>query len=207
MFTGLIEATAGVKKRSDSTLVIERPAAFDDIKTGSSICVSGCCLTVTELDDASMSFDLLEETLKRTTIGSWDEGHQVNLERALKAGDRLDGHIVQGHIDGVGSVMLRDGPPCHPEEPERSEGVSKDAGGPPQHDTVLKISYPPSLRGKIVEKGSIAVDGVSLTVVSIDDESFSVALIPETKKGTGLGDLEVGERVNVEGDVMGKYAE
>lgn len=190
MFTGLIETTAKVLECSEQGIVIERPVIFDDSRIGSSIAVSGACLTVTELEPSSMRFDVHEETWKRTKLRELKKGDLVNLERALKAGDRLEGHMVQGHVDGVGKVSsLRASPPVR---------TSREA--------VMTISYPPPLRGLIVEKGSIAVDGVSLTVTHVDDETFSVALIPETLKKTTLGNLQEGGWVNLEADVLGKYA-
>jgi riboflavin synthase len=184
MFTGLIEATAVVLESQGGSLTIARPPSFGDISIGSSIAVAGVCLSIVELSEDSMKFDLTEETLARTTIGRWKKGDRVNLERAMKAGDRLDGHIVQGHVDCVGSVMV----------------------SPTNHDAVLKISYPNTLKHLIVEKGSIAIDGVSLTVTEVDEQFFSVAIIPHTLKETTLGRLKEGDSVNLEADIMAKYA-
>jgi riboflavin synthase len=152
------------------------------VKIGSSICVSGVCLSITALTDATMRFDVTEETLRCTTIGDWKMGDAVNLERAMKVADRLEGHIVQGHVDGVGEILK----------------VSEDS-------EFLKVRYPPSFRVLIVEKGSIAVDGVSLTITHIDGTTFSAALIPQTLKETTLGQLKEGDSVNLETDVIGKY--
>lgn len=207
MFTGLIESTAKVIDRTGSGLILARPASFDDMNVGSSISVSGACLTVVELTGSSMRFDVHEETWKRTKLGELKKGHLVNLERALKAGDRLEGHIVQGHIDSTGMVVGI----AHPPSP-RLRGAGGHVDGvalvsrPAQKEGILTITYPFSLRGFIVEKGSIAVDGVSLTVTHVDDETFSVVLIPETLKKTTLGNLEEGSSVNLEADILGKYA-
>ncbi|HLC76062.1 MAG TPA: riboflavin synthase [Candidatus Peribacterales bacterium] len=187
MFTGLIEEVTEVLERTDHNLVIGRPPSFDDIHIGSSIAVSGACLTVSSIDDDAVGFDVHAETWSRTKLGSLRKGDPVNLERALKVGDRFEGHIVQGHVDCV-ALVTRQSIPVEPLLP------------------FLTIQYPPSLRHLIVEKGSIAVDGVSLTVVSVDDQIFSVALIPETLKRTTLGILKEGDTVNLETDIMGKYA-
>src|SRR3989344_6375696 len=140
MFTGLIEATAKVLECSEQGIVIKRQSPFDDIRIGSSIAVSGACLTVAELTPASMRFDVHEETWKRTKLGELKKGDHVNLERAMKISDRLEGHIVQGHVDGVARVSHF--------SRASAEGASRE--------TVMTIEYPSSLRGLIVEKGSIA---------------------------------------------------
>lgn len=202
MFTGLIEATAKVLECSEQGIMIERPAFFDDIKVGSSIAVSGACLTVAELTSDSMKFDVHEETWKRTKMGELKKGDYVNLERALKAGDRLGGHIVQGHVDTVARVCLPKAD--RPREVEMKVAARVPSGTPAP--PTLTIEYPEHLRGLIVEKGSIAVDGVSLTITHVDDEMFSVALIPTTLKETTLGELKEGDRVNLEADVLGRYA-
>jgi len=182
MFTGLFEAMAPVIERTSVGLTIGLPKQFDDVEVGSSIAISGACLTVTSLEKGQMSFDVVQETWKRTTLGSLEEGDMVNLERALKIGDRFDGHIVLGHIDGVGEVL------------------DANADG-------LTISYPIALRRLIVPKGSVTVNGVSLTVVDADTTQFSVALIPETKEKTNLGILKKGDKVNLEGDVIARYVQ
>ncbi len=171
-------------------MTIERPSIFDDIEVGSSISVAGACLTIVRLTPDFMEFDVHEETWKRTNLGTLEKGDSVNLERAMKAGCRLEGHIVQGHVDCVGEV----------------KHFSRVSAGGASRETYLTILYPPSLRGLIVEKGSIAIDGASLTVASVDDENFSVALIPETLRKTTLGSLKEGSTVNVEADILGKYA-
>ncbi len=186
MFTGLIEATAEVLERTASALTIERPRSFSDLKVGSSVAVAGVCLTVTTLDAKKLSFDVVEETWKRTTLGNLHKGDRVNLERALPLSSRLEGHFVQGHVDAVGNVRS-------------VEGVE---GG---EDVKVRIAYPNNLRGLIVEKGSIAIDGVSLTVTHVDDDVFLVALIPTTLLATTLGNLQEGAKVNLETDILGKY--
>ena len=192
VFTGLIEEVAEVLNRTDHELLIARPATFNDIRMGSSIAVSGACLTVASLTDQSMGFDVHEETWARTKLGTLNKGDWVNLERAMKISDRLEGHIVQGHVDGVARVSPQG---------VRAGGPSGDTPAPP----TLTIEYPTELRGLIVEKGSIAVDGVSLTIAHVDDEAFTVALIPETLQKTTLRNLQIGEGVNLEADILGKY--
>ena len=176
MFTGIIEATAAILDPSPTTFTIERPGSFTDITIGSSICVSGVCLTIVEFDDASMTFTVVEETLKKSTLGSFKKGDRVNLERAMKAGDRLDGHVVQGHVEGTGKVVAP----------------------PPQ----LTVSIPKDLQKFVIPKGSIALDGVSLTIAEIDEDRVTVALIPHTLEHTTLGALKKGDRVNVETDML-----
>lgn len=180
MFTGIVEAVAEIKNRTDGSLILERPPGFDDIRIGSSICVSGACLSIVKFDETSIGFDVHEETWSRTKLGSLNVGDDVNLERAMKADGRFEGHIVQGHIDGAGEVC---------------------GAGP-----MLTIKYPTPLKNLIVEKGSIAIDGVSLTICEVDSEKFSVAIIPHTLEFTTLGKLKTGDKVNLEADILGKYA-
>lgn len=186
MFTGLIEAVAEVMEVTPTGLVIARPPSFFDLQEGESIAVNGVCLTVTSFTEQHLSFDIVEETRKRSTMGHLREGDHVNLERALQASDRLGGHMVQGHVDSVGEVRSVEGE-------ERGEGVK------------VTIAYPPELQGLIVEKGSITIDGVSLTVTYVDKDIFSIALIPVTEKQTTLGTLQQGQKVNLETDIVGKY--
>ncbi|HLD08235.1 MAG TPA: riboflavin synthase [Candidatus Peribacterales bacterium] len=178
-----MEAKGRTLDRTDHGIRIERPPIFDDLSIGSSISVAGICLTVAELTQDWMQFDVHEETWKRTKLDTLEKGDFVNLERPLKVGERMGGHIVQGHVDCVARVA-----------------------SPAQKGGMITIEYPSSLRGLIVEKGSITVDGVSLTVTHVDTETFSVALIPETLKKTTLGNLKEGDRVNLEADILGKYA-
>ncbi|MDA0238069.1 MAG: riboflavin synthase [Proteobacteria bacterium] len=183
MFTGIVEATAHIIDPDPRRFRIGRPASFDDIRIGSSIAVSGVCLSVTALDVDSMEFEVIPETLGQSKLGRLKRGDMVNLERAMKADARLDGHIVQGHVEGTGAIS-----------------DMRHEGG------VLFIKLPKELIKNIVHKGSIAIDGVSLTVASIKGEEISVALIPLTLKETTLGLLKAGDAVNVETDVLLKYA-
>jgi len=180
MFTGIIEATGKILEKSEDGLEIARPSIFDDCTVGSSISISGVCLTITELDDKSMRFDVVDETLQKTTLGSLNPGDQINLERALRADARFEGHIVQGHVEGVAQVE------------------SLDQG-------ILTVTVPSDLSPLIVEKGSIAIDGVSLTVAKKDGVQVSVALIPHTLENTTLGSLKDGDTVNIETDILGRY--
>lgn len=181
MFTGIIESMAKVLDRRSDALTLERPATFDDVKIGSSIAVSGVCLTVTQLDREKLSFDVMPETTARTTIGILAIGDRVNLERALPAQGRFEGHVVQGHVEGTGEVM----------------GVERIG-----HDVRLTIRIPADLGRAIVPKGSICLDGVSLTVAAAGPETCTVALIPMTLASTTLGNKRMGDRVNIETDVL-----
>lgn len=179
MFTGLIESTAAVLSYADHKLILERPTIFDDIAIGSSICVSGVCLSVVEMNNETISFDVVGETLEKTTIGSWKNGDRVNMERSMKADARLDGHIVQGHVEGRGTVQEFE-----------------------MRNAELRIKIPDHLLSNIVTKGSIAIDGVSLTVANLENTVCTVALIPQTLSVTTLGSLKVGDHVNVETDIL-----
>jgi riboflavin synthase len=190
MFTGLVEeqgAVVGIESLGDSVrLTLRGPVVTSDAAHGDSIAVNGCCLTVTELDGDVFTADVMAESLRRTSLGDLGVGSPVNLERAVAAGDRLGGHIVQGHVDGVGSLL------------ERTST---------EHWDVLRFSLPAELARYVVEKGSIAVSGVSLTVVEVTDDTFSVSLIPTTLADTILGTLAPGDRVNLEVDIVAKYVE
>ena len=185
MFTGIIETTGRVRSvritAKGVRLDLDRPWP---VKAGASVAVNGTCLSA--LESASLSFDVIPETLRRTTLGGLRSGDRVNLERARPAGARLDGHIVQGHVDGRGVV----------------ESLTRKDGA-----VTLVVRAPAELADQIVAKGSIAIDGVSLTVVDIDRGRFSVALIPTTLRLTTLGRLRKGDRVNLETDVLAKYAQ
>lgn len=181
MFTGIIEATARVMAQGGGRLALERPGTFDDVKPGSSISVSGVCLTVTVMDPESLTFDVMPETLQKTTIGDWTIGDLVNLERALSAHGRFEGHVVQGHAEGTGEVI----------------GLEQQKG-----DVRLTVRIPPALKRMIVPKGSICLDGVSLTVADVGTDSCTVALIPLTLASTTLGAKRMGDRVNIETDVL-----
>ena len=179
MFTGLIEATAEVLSNTGDRMTIQRPAGWDDVSIGSSICVLGVCLSIVELDEQSMTFDITEETQNVTSIGTKKEG-SVNLERALKADARLEGHIVQGHVECTAKVHHVDG-------------------------ENLVITLPREVLPFVVLKGSIAIDGVSLTVAKLEEDTCTIALIPHTIEHTTIGTLTKGDVVNIETDVLAKY--
>ncbi len=185
MFTGIVEATAEILERSEMGLTLARPDSFDDIKEGMSICVSGACLSVTKFDASSMWFDVVSETWSRTKLGSLQAGDRVNLERSLRPSDRFDGHIVQGHVEGVATVRTV----------ERGE-----------NQTVIRLELASDLASLVVPKGSICIDGVSLTVAQKNDQQFcSVVLIPHTLAHTTLGTIKEGDKVNIETDILGRY--
>ncbi len=194
MFTGIVEELGRVvevaRLAGDSArVVISGPTVTSDARPGDSIAVNGVCLTAVTLEDGTFSADVMAETLTRSSLGSLVPGDPVNLERPMSADGRFGGHIVQGHVDGVGRIRAR---------------------RPSEHWEVVEIDLPPALARYLVEKGSITVDGVSLTVVEVvDDPSpwFSVSLIPTTLAGTTLGTREVGAAVNLEVDVIAKYVE
>jgi riboflavin synthase len=185
VFTGIVEATGIVRAMeaapspTDGRLVVEATLADDDLRTGDSVAVSGCCLTVVERGPSWWGFDVSAETLARTTLGALAPGDRVNLERPVRLSDRLGGHLVQGHVDAVGVVRAP--------APE------------------LAVELPPDLARYVVEKGSIAVDGCSLTVVEVSTDTFRVAVIPHTAAVTTLGTASGGDRVNLEVDVIAKY--
>lgn len=183
LFTGIIEASANVLQKTDSTLQIERPAQFDDLSIGASVAINGVCLSVTVFDDASMSFDVVAETWEKSNLGELAMGDSVHVERATPANGRLDGHIVQGHCEGVASV----------------EGI------PEGENPFLVIQMSDELIKFCVQKGAIAIDGVSLTIAKVDGNLVSVALVPHTMKVTHFGDLSVGDSVNIETDIVGRY--
>lgn len=190
MFTGLVEEIGKVIKVSkginSSELTIEAKKVIDKTKLGDSIAVNGTCVTVVDLNSNSFTVDIMAETLRMGSLGSLKIGSRVNLERALRIGDRLGGHIVSGHIDGVGKVV-----------DIREEGIS----------TWVEIETPPDLMKYIVLKGSVTLDGVSLTAARLDKGSFSVSLIPHTKGETILHYKKKGDLINLECDLIGKYVE
>ena len=190
MFTGIVEevgTVARLEQLDDSVrLTIRGPLVTSDAAHGDSISVNGCCLTVADLDGETFAADVMAESLARTSLGDLAEGAPVNLERAVAAGARLGGHLVQGHVDGTATVIDR----------TRSE-----------HWEVVRFSLPDDLSRYLVEKGSITVDGVSLTVVEVGTDWFSVSLIPTTLADTTLGARRPGDRVNLEVDVLAKYVE
>lgn len=191
MFTGLVEdigTIARADRRSDALVLAVRPARMpvSELVVGESVCHDGACLTVTDIGRDSFSVLAGAETLARTTLGNLRVGKHVNLERSLKVGDRMGGHWVTGHIDGTGELCAR-----------------RDLGA----NLVLTVRTPAPLLRYIVEKGSIAIAGVSLTVNAVDAETFSVAIIPHTRDMTTLGELAIGDRVNLETDILAKHVE
>ena len=190
MFTGIIEELGTVEAldlgADPAALRIRSPRVLEGIALGDSIAVNGCCLTVTAVVGETWSADVIATTLAATTLGELRPGDRVNLERCVRADGRLDGHIVQGHVDGVGTVTGR----------EEADGT-----------TLLRLALPAGLSRYVVAKGSLAVDGVSLTVAAIDGEEVTLGLIPETLSRTTLGVRAVGDRVNLEVDVLAKYVE
>jgi len=190
MFTGIVEELgelADIQHGADSaTMTIRGPLVTSDATLGSSIAVDGVCLTVTEIDGDRFSVDVMAETLARSGLGRLQPGDAVNLERAVPAGGRMSGHIVQGHVDGTGQILRRT---------------------PGDHWETVRISVPRRLERYIVEKGSIAVDGTSLTVAATGPGFFEIGLIPTTMRSTVMGSLPVGAEVNLEADVIAKYLE
>jgi riboflavin synthase len=188
VFTGIIEAVGRIAalepRGSQVGVVIEAPSVAPGVRLGDSIAVNGACLTVTRIDGARLHFDAVRETLERTSLGDQRVGARVNVERAMRADGRLDGHIVQGHVDGTGRV---------------------DALERAGDDVRFAVRCDPEIVRYLVPKGSVAIDGVSLTVVGVSDTGFDVALIPHTLAETNLGDRKPGDRVNLEADVLGKY--
>lgn len=186
MFTGIVEEIGAVKAMDAGRLTIGASAVVSDVSVGDSIAVNGACLTVTEHDDASFAVDVVPETLRRTNLGALTAGSRVNLERSMPASGRFGGHMVQGHVDGTGVV--------------RSISADGDA-------LMMAFEASPWVMRYVVEKGFIAVDGTSLTIVHCDNFSFSVTLIPHTQANTVLGDKRVGDSVNLEADIVAKYVE
>jgi riboflavin synthase len=195
VFTGIVEEVGTLVVREDQAdaaqLRIRAGRVLEDVALGDSIAVDGVCLTVTDVQDGVWSTDVMAETLRRSSLGKAQAGDRVNLERAVTAHTRLGGHLMQGHVDGVGTVLART---------------------PSEHWEVVRIALPPALARYVVEKGSIAVDGVSLTVsavsaADIPEPWFEVSLIPTTLRETTLGARTPGEPVNLEVDVIAKYVE
>jgi riboflavin synthase len=188
MFTGLIEEVGAVRRLergpAGGRLSVRAKVVLDGTKIGDSIAVGGACLTVIALDNEGFVVECMPETLARTTIGAAGPGSLVNLERSLRWGDRLGGHLVLGHVDGVGEVLR-----------VRRAGIAWE----------VRLSLPLELRGAVAAKGSIAIDGISLTVMAVDEESFEVGIIPHTLKETTLRAVKAGTRVNLEADVLARY--
>ncbi len=188
MFTGIIEAVGRLVEVEETDegrrFQIESPSVASGLPIGASVAINGTCLTSIRTDGERFTVELVSETLRRTTLGRFRPGDSVNLERAMPASGRFDGHIVQGHVDGVGSVL----------------SVS-DAGD----GRILEFEALPGVAEYLVEKGSVTIDGVSLTVTHVDDARFGVALIPHTLDVTTLGGLRPGDEVNLEADILAKY--
>jgi riboflavin synthase len=190
MFTGIVEELGTVETVEDQgdavRLTIRAETVLDDVRHGDSIAVNGCCLTVADKTADTWTADVMQETLDQTSLRGAQTGDRVNLERAVTPTTRLGGHIVQGHVDGVGQIVSRT---------------------PSDHWEVVEVSMPPTLAKYVVDKGSITVDGVSLTVVEAGEDRFTVSLIPETLARTTLGHRRPGDRVNLETDVIARHVE
>ena len=181
MFTGIVEELGRVRVRAGGRFTFDATLVLEDAKIGDSIAVNGCCLTVVEIGEGWWTADAVDETLSRTNLGDLAAGDPVNFERPVRAADRLGGHIVQGHVDAVGEIL----------EPAPN----------------LRVTLPAELSRYVVEKGSITVDGCSLTVVEANATDFTIALIPHTTDVTTLGSKQAGDKVNLEVDLVAKYVE
>ena len=190
MFTGIVSEIGTIDAiaatAAGARLRLAAPVTAGECRNGDSVSIEGCCLTVVAIGDGVLEFDAVAETLRRTTLGDLAPGDRVNVEPAMRMGDRLGGHWVQGHVDGVGAVAA----------------IAPDGDG-----TLVTFSAPDAVLRYTIEKGSICVSGVSLTVTAFDEDMFSVALIPHTRSVTTLGRLAPGSRVNLEADLVGKYVE
>jgi riboflavin synthase len=190
MFTGIVEelgTIAALERQADAIrLTVRAATVLQDAALGDSIAVNGCCLTVAERTETTWTADVMQETLDKTSLAGVGAGDRVNLERAVTAGTRLGGHIVQGHVDGVGTLTART---------------------PSEYWELVEVQMPDALARYLVDKGSITVDGVSLTVVESGPDRFTVSLIPETLARTTLGHKQVGDTVNLEVDVIAKHVE
>lgn len=190
MFTGIVEELGEVVSREELTdaarLTLRGPVVTSDARHGDSIAVNGVCLTVVEVTDGAFTADVMAETLRRSSLGVLEQGSRVNLERAATLGSRLGGHLVQGHVDATAEVLERT---------------------PTEHWELVRLSLPAEVARYVVAKGSITVDGVSLTVAALDETSVTVSLIPTTLELTTLGRAPVGTPVNLEVDVIAKYVE
>ncbi len=189
MFTGLIADLGSVESfeaRSDGAILVIGTRLAPELSAGDSVAVNGVCLTAIAVEQGAFRTQAMNETLRRSSLGGLRAGEKVNLELALRAGERLGGHVVQGHVDGTGTVSAI-----------REEGFSR----------VIEVEIEPDLARYLVEKGSVAIDGVSLTVSALNDEGFSVSLIPETLKRTNLGNVQEGAPVNIEVDILAKHVE
>ena len=186
MFTGIIEELGTVERIGGGSLVIGAKKVLSDVQVGDSISVNGICLTVTSFDSRHFTADVMPETVRRTSLSELRQGSPVNLERALTLSSRLGGHIVSGHIDGTGTIVSL-----------KEEGNA----------ILMKVEAEPSILRGIVEKGSVALDGISLTVAEVTDKDFTVSLIPHSREVTNLGTKKKGSLLNIENDIIGKYVE
>lgn len=190
MFTGIVEELGEIVAldllQESARLAVRGKTVTEDAKHGDSIAVNGVCLTVVDVEGDVFTVDVMRETLDRTSLGATTPGSRVNLERAVRADQRLGGHIVQGHVDGTGVLLSR-------EPGERWDDI--------------RVKLPKELNRYVAEKGSIAIDGISLTVTTVDDDSFGVSLIPTTLQLTTMGQRQVGDVLNLEVDVIAKYVE
>lgn len=186
MFTGIIESTGEVLKKGKNTLTIKAPKLLSELKEGSSIAVDGVCLTVIKKDKDSFTADVMPVTFERTLLGNRKEGDFVNLELAMRGDRRFEGHIVGGHVEGVAELLKMQ--------------IIDNA----YH---LKFRVPEGLERYIVSTGSIAINGISLTVIEVKDNEFMVGIIPHTWENTNLSELAIGDKVNIETDILAKYAE
>jgi riboflavin synthase len=191
MFTGIVEELGRIRSITPNAggarIEIEAAKVLDDAEIGASIAVNGCCVTVVELASGFWAADAVVETLQRTNLGALNPGDAVNLERPVRLADRLGGHLVQGHVDGVGTIVARDA---------QADG-----------SVVVAIAAPAEVTRYVVHKGSVTVDGISLTVAVLHDDGFAIAVIPHTLEVTTLGIKAVGATVNLEADVVAKYVE
>ncbi len=191
MFTGIVEELGTVRRvtpnATGALLEIGASTVLEDIRVGDSISLNGCCLTVVAIHAESYAVDVVEESLRVTSLGGLQTGDRVNLERSVRLADRLGGHLVQGHVDGIATLVAREG---------LSDGSLQ-----------LRFAALPEVLRYVVYKGAIAVDGISLTVAGVDEASFSIAVIPHTQEVTTLGFRQPGHRVNVETDVIARYVE
>lgn len=186
LFTGIIEEVGHIRQMGGGQLAIDCRKVVGDVALGDSIAVNGVCLTVTSFDKNHFTADVMPETVRRTSLSELKKGSPVNLERALTLASRLGGHIVSGHIDGTGVIVSF-----------KEEGNA----------ILMKIAAGPELLRYVVEKGSVALDGISLTVAAVTNKDFTVSLIPHTREVTNLGSKKAGSRINIETDVLGKYVE
>lgn len=186
MFTGIVEEVGRIKSIGNGVLYVKARKVLEDVQLGDSIAVNGVCLTVTEFTPESFQADVMPETIERTSLAELKNGSPVNLERALTLSSRLGGHIVSGHIDGVGKIL----------------SLKED-----KNAILMKIAASKDILRYIVEKGSVALDGISLTVAAVSEQDFTVSLIPHTRQVTNLSSKAAGSAINIENDVVGKYVE